>query len=111
MNRAALVLCLIATTTLASTGCAKLREKLQGKQHDPDTETTTTAAGGGGTITTGGTKLPEGWPASVPAYPGATITAAMATPQGKTAVMTTKDSPAKVHDFYKEKLSSSMKVQ
>ena len=84
----------MASVSFSSMGCAKLREMLSGSSHD-------TASG----TTSGGTKLPDGWPSNVPAYPGAKITGALATPQGKTAVMTTKDTPTQVHDFYKDKLT------
>jgi hypothetical protein len=57
----------------------------------------------------GNAKVPDGWPSNVPVYNGS-ITAGMASPNGKTVVVTTSDSPSAVHDFYKSKLSS-MKLQ
>ncbi len=116
MNRVALVLVALSLVT----GCGKIREKLAQKAAEKAVETSTGGdvkissggvtvkdAKGGGAATFGDSaKLPDGWPSDVPAYPDAKIVASMATPQGKTTVMETKDAPAKVADFYKSKLSS-----
>lgn len=54
-----------------------------------------------------GAKLPDGWPSYAPQYPGSTIMAAMATPNGKTVTAQTTDNPEKVTAFYKDKLSGA----
>jgi hypothetical protein len=57
----------------------------------------------------GGVSLPAGFPADVPIYPGANITAAVsagnAGSQGRAVTFETGDLPRKVADFYKDKLS------
>ena len=50
--------------------------------------------------------MPEGWPDYAPQYPGSKITAAMSTPNGKTATMDSSDAPDKVVAFYKDKLTA-----
>lgn len=66
--------------------------------------TTVTDPKTGTTVTSGAAvKLPAGWPANVPVYPGATIRNALASLSGKTATLVTKDPAAKVADFYKTK--------
>lgn len=114
---------LVATLSLALLvmGCDKIQEKIAEKVAEKAIEG---AAGGGtakvdtknGSVTvtdpkTGTTvqsgaavKLPDGWPANVPVYPGASIRNAMTTGGGKTVMIVTKDPPAKVSDFYKTKI-------
>ena len=57
----------------------------------------------------GGVSLPAGFPADVPIYPGASVTAAVsagtAGGQGRAVTFETGDSPRKVADFYKGKMS------
>lgn len=109
-------LLLAASLLLALTGCQKIKDKLAHKAEESAVEAASggdvKVSSGGVTVTTDkGTvamdnKLPADWPADLPAYPGATIKAAMSTPQGKSLVMETTDGPDKVHDFYKGKMSS-----
>jgi hypothetical protein len=116
MKRAALLLLCI----LPLVGCGKIREKLAGKAIETGTGgdvkissggATVHDSKGGGTVSMGtDAKLPDDWPSNVPLYGGAKITAAMASPNGKTVMFETKDPPAKVADFYKEKLASLTKV-
>ena len=95
-------------------GCDKLAEKLGNKAVEGATggDTKVDTANGSVTVTdkksgiasTGGdnVKLPAGWPASVPIYPGAKIGNATVSGPNKTATFVTKDPPAKVADFYKK---------
>jgi hypothetical protein len=58
----------------------------------------------GTTVTTGDSvKLPDGWPTSVPIYPGAAVRSAMTTPGAQTVMFATRDPLPKVIDFYKTK--------
>jgi len=58
----------------------------------------------GTTVTSGDSvKLPDGWPTSVPIYPGAAVRSAMTTPGTQTVMFATRDPVAKVVDFYKTK--------
>lgn len=107
---------------LVASGCSKIREKLFEKAVETSTggEVDLSSSSGGVTVkdpktgaavqTGSAAKLPDGWPSKVPTYPGATIQAAMASPNGKTVVLVTNDSPAQVHAFYKDKLGG-MKLQ
>jgi hypothetical protein len=111
-KRTAIVLVTLAL--LSTSGCGKLREKLAGKAASEGSGGAVTISSGGATIATpngtiqaaAGAKLPDGWPSSVPAYPGGAIQSSMGTPVGKTVVFTTSDSAQKVHDFYKSELKS-----
>lgn len=123
MKRLVLVLLAVA---LASTGCGKIREKLAQKAAEKAIERSTGGevqlGGSSGTVTVkdakggaqaqfgAGAKLPDDWPAKVPAYPGATVIASASTPNGKTAQMSSKDAPDKVFDFYKSKMSGLTKT-
>lgn len=118
------VACTVSLVLLV-TGCDKIQEKLANKVAEKavesagggpvkiDTsggETTLTDPKTGTTVTSGAAvKLPPGWPASVPVYPGATIRNALSTPGAKTATLATKDAPAKVTEFYKTK--SGLKLE
>lgn len=110
-----IVLVLIALAVLP--GCEKLKAKLERRAADKAVAAASSAdvgdagititdskAGGVSVQTGGGSKLPESWPASVPPYPGSTVTSAVSTPAAKSAVLQTSDAPAKVAAFYKDKL-------
>lgn len=89
---------------LSSFGCGRLREKLAHKAVEEGSSgnvTVTTPTGTVQTTSGGGAKLPDGWPSSVPLYPGASVTASMGTPVAKSVVFSTTDSAQKVHDYYK----------
>ncbi len=104
---------------LALPGCKKLEEKLTQRAADKAVEMGTggemkvETRGGDTTVTdkqtgttvTGGAALavPKDWPAKVPLYPGATIRSVLATGGTKSVTLATKDTPAKVTDFYKTK--------
>lgn len=117
-----IALALVATLAL-TTGCSKIREKLAEKAAEKAIETTTggdvkVSSGGvtvkddktGGSVSVGtGAKAPDGWPSSVPIYPGATIQASMSNDNGRSVVLQTKDAPAKVTEFYKGKLGGMKK--
>ncbi len=114
-------LCLV----LLVTGCDRIQEAIANKAAEKAVEgasggpvkidtssggTTVTDPKTGTTVTSGAAvKLPAGWPANVPVYPGATIRNALASPSGKTATLVTKDPAAKVADFYKTK--SGLKLE
>ncbi len=116
-----LALCLL----LLVTGCDRIQEAIANKAAEKAVESASggpvkidTSSGGttvtdpktGATVTSGAAiKLPAGWPASVPVYPGATVRNALTSPSGKTATLVTKDAPAKVADFYKTK--SGLKLE
>jgi hypothetical protein len=114
MKRIALVA--LVVLSFSSFGCGKLREKLAGKAVEEGSSGTVTVSSGGATITTPtgtiqaatGAKLPDGWPSSIPQYPGSSVVSSMASPVGKTAVLNTTDSPQKVHDFYKGQISMKL---
>lgn len=78
--------------------------------HTQDSATFTNKESEGQTTIEAGrsSKLPEGWPSSIPQYPGSAVTNSMATDTsaGKAInlVMETADAPAKVSDFYADKL-------
>jgi len=107
---------------LLASGCSKIREKLFEKAVETQTggEVDLSSSSGGVTVKdpkTGAAvqagsaaKLPDGWPSKVPPYPGGTIQAAMSSPNGKTVILVTNDTPAQVHAFYKDKLGG-MKLQ
>ncbi len=105
---------IVLLCAFVSFGCGKLREKLAGKAASEGSSGQVNVSNGNVTVTTptgnaqvGTTaKLPDGWPSNVPTYPGATITASMGTPAGKTVIFTTSDSAQKVHDYYKGELKS-----
>jgi hypothetical protein len=110
MKRIAFVVLL----AVLSFGCGKLREKLAGKAVEEGSSGQVNVSSGGVTVTTPtgtaqvgvGASLPDGWPSSVPVYPGARIQSSMGTPVGKTIIFTTTDSQQKVHDYYKSELKS-----
>ncbi len=56
----------------------------------------------------GGAKLPDGWPAYAPIYPGAKLQMAIANPGQKAKIisMETGDAPDKALAFYKDKLTA-----
>jgi hypothetical protein len=115
----------LAFATLAlvlATGCDKIKEKIAEKAAEKAVET---ATGGDVKISSGGVtvkddktgasaqlgtgaKVPDDWPSNVPVYPG-TVQASMAGENGKTVIVQTKDTPAKVSDFYKAKLTGMKK--
>lgn len=112
----------VALFACTSFGCSKVEKKLEEKavEEGSSGKVQVTGSSGGYTVTTpsgtvhaqngAGTKLPDGWPSSVPQYPGATITNSMTTPQGKMIMMQSSDPPQKVHDFYKNALKG-MKLE
>ena len=108
MNRRARLLCCLACALAAGGCCRALAEKAvevgtDGAVKIADGGVTVTADGG--TLTAGGTaKVPADWPADVPVYPGARLTAVGAGANVRTLVLTTVDSPAKVSAFYKTNL-------
>ena len=109
-----------AAALLALPGCEKIQEKLAEKAAEKAVEGATggkvdlnSSSGGitikdeknGAVVQAGtGATVPKDWPSSVPVYPGATVQAAMSTPNGKTLNLMTSDSPDKVVAFYKGKL-------
>jgi len=123
---ATVMLPLALASILGLSGCGKIRQLLFEKAAEKAIETGTGGqvdlSSSSGTITItdpntgakvqGGNaaKLPDGWPAKVPVYPGSTIQASLGTPSGKTVMLVTKDDVAKVSAFYKSALSS-MKMQ
>jgi hypothetical protein len=123
VKRAAVTACLLALVVATSGGCAKLREKL-GKQGSAESAapsaTGTTAASAGAaapatsTDSKGGasvsTKLPDGWPPSVPAYPGGTVQSAMTSASGQSLTLRTRDSATRVREYYRDRLGG-MKLQ
>ncbi len=67
---------------------------------DPSTNTT---------VTTGDSvRLPDGWPPSVPIYPGAAVHSAMTSPGAQTVMFATRDPVAKVVDFYKTRAAMTV---
>lgn len=110
-----LLLALIVLSSVA--GCDKIAEKLGHKVAEKAIEGASggdvkvdsskggvTITGKDGTVVTGGTnsKVPDGWPATVPIYPGAAVASAMTTPTAKSVTLSTKDPKTKVVDFYKK---------
>lgn len=99
-------------------GCDKLTEKLGQKAAEKAIEGASggdvkvDTSNGGVTVTdkkTGAVsqagvaaKLPDGWPSSVPIYPGSVVRTAMVASGGKTVTLSVKDPPAKVVEFYKK---------
>ena len=69
-----------------------------------DTMTITDAETGEETIVKTGQGMPEGWPASLPQYPGSTVESSLSseTPEGRSSsvYLQTSDPPRKVADFY-----------
>lgn len=128
MKRIALALILPLSLSAASlvtlTGCGKIQEKLAEKAVEKATET---ATGGDVKVSSGGVtfkdnktgsvmhagtgaQIPDGWPSSVPVYPGATIQASVTAEKGKTVMLQSKDAIPKIAEFYKSKLSGMKKV-
>ena len=102
------------------TGCDKLQEKLAQRAADKVVENASggevnvdSTKGGAvtvtdkktGTVVQGGSavKLPDGWPAAVPIYPGSTVRSAVSSAGGKNVTLATPDSAAKVTAFYKSR--------
>jgi hypothetical protein len=123
VKRAAVTACLLALVVATSGGCAKLREKLgkQGSTESASPSAPGTAAASAGaaapatsTDSRGGTsvstKLPDGWPTSVPAYPGATVQSAMSSASGQSVILRTRDSATRVREYYLDRLGA-MKLQ
>jgi len=115
MKRIALVCCL----SLSLFGCGKIREKLMGKAVEEGSSGQVNISSGGVTVTTptgtvqaggNGASLPDGWPSSVPQYPGSKIVSALGTPVGRTIVLNTSDSPQKVHDYYKGEIKLKLQT-
>jgi hypothetical protein len=119
--RRSLAAVLVATAALlALSGCEKIKEKLAEKAAEKAMESATggkidlnSSSGGitikdeknGAVVQAGaGATVPKDWPSAIPVYPGATVQAAMATPQGKTLHLVTTDGPDKVVAFYTSKL-------
>ncbi|CAN5901984.1 hypothetical protein BH11MYX4_BH11MYX4_57460 [soil metagenome] len=119
-------LSLVLVTSFALVGCDKIQEKVAQKAAEKAVESAsggsvavTNGTSGGVTVTdpsTGATavsgaavKLPAGWPANVPIYPGAAIRNALTSPSGKTVTLATKDTSAKFADCYKTK--SGLKLE
>ena len=111
-----------ACALAASTGCNSLKEKLAEKVTEKVIEKGTGAKGvdlskdgvkiegaNGESIdlSASGTKLPDGWPAFLPAYAGAKIIAATSAPTGSSVVMRSGDTADKVFDFYKAKAAAA----
>ena len=95
---AALLLLLVAA------GCDKKRPKETPEAPAEPGGMTFTDPSTGTTVSTGDSvTLPDGWPTSVPIYPGAAVRSAMTTPGAQTVMFATRDPIAKVIDFYKTK--------
>ena len=56
-------------------------------------------------------RLPDGWPADVPVYPGATLGASELSSRGSSVTMKTNDGPEKVAAFYVTSLKGMTKGQ
>lgn len=97
---------LVLATSALLVGCDKIQEKLAQKAAEKAVESASggsvainNGTSGGVTVTdpsTGATavsgatvKLPAGWPANVPIYPGAAIRNALTSPSGKTVTLAT----------------------
>jgi hypothetical protein len=80
-------------------GCDKRRPAPPPAEND----TTTVSDPDSGTTVVSGSAvpLPDGWPKTVPVYPGATVQNALTSPGTKTLMLGTKDAPARIVDFYK----------
>lgn len=116
MKRNLLAVCLVV---VATTGCEKIQEKIAKKAAEKAIEGAAggdvkvdTSSGGvtisdrkTGTVVNGGAavKLPDGWPSSVPIYPGAAVRNAMTSSGGMSVTLATKDPAAAVGAFYKSK--------
>jgi hypothetical protein len=121
--RVLLVLAVAASVALPSVACKRATERAREKAEEKAIETQTggqvkvdsekgtmTIMTDGGAMTLGtGAKLPDDFPAVVPAYPGAKVQfAAKSTSAGKdswSAAFETPDSKDKVVAFYKSNLS------
>ena len=91
---------------VVGTACDKKQAKKETQEApaDPPGGMTFTDPSTGTTVTTGeSVSLPNGFPASVPLYPGAVVRSAMTTPGTQTIMFATLDPVAKVIDFYKTK--------
>jgi DNA-binding NarL/FixJ family response regulator len=120
--RTILILVLAAMAVMVF-GCQKAAEKAAEKMIEAQSGGKVSADISGGKVTvtdkeTGaesvvgtGAKMPEGWPASMPQYPGSTVMQSVTqdAPEGKMlhVMMTTQDSPKAVLDFYKEKAKAA----
>lgn len=120
--RTILILALAAVAVLVC-GCQQAAEKAaekaieaqSGGQVSADISgskvTVTDRETGTETVMGAGAKMPEGWPASMPQYPGSTVMQSMSqnAEEGKVlhVMMSTQDSPKAVLDFYKEKAAAA----
>jgi hypothetical protein len=126
VKRAAVTVCLLALVALfaaTSGGCAKLREKL-GKKGPAESAspsapaTGAESAGGAAPVSStdtsrgasAGSKLPDGWPTSVPTYPGSIVQSATTSVSGQSVTLRTRDSATRVREYYMDRLGG-MKLQ
>jgi hypothetical protein len=124
--RPALFVLLGASALSLGTGCNSIKEKLAEKAAEKVTEKVIekgTGAKGVDLSKDGvkiegangekfemsgtGAKLPDGWPAFLPAYTGAKIIAATSAPTGSSVVMRSSDTPDQVFAFYKSKAEAA----
>jgi hypothetical protein len=108
----------VTLSLFALVGCNRVKEKLAEKAAEKVVESATgtevdlSSSSGSvtvrdpktGAIVRAGATVPDGWPSSVPIYPGAKVVASLSTPDGKQVTFTTTDSPDQVDAFYKAKL-------
>lgn len=113
----------LAALAVSTTGCRKIRQKMEQKAAEEAVKAGTGGAvtvndgdqGGmtfkdnkGNVVTLGETKIPADWPTSIPVYKGKVMSSVSTKEQGKTAhvvMVETTDSPDTVFAFYKSKLS------
>ncbi len=118
-----ILILVMATMAALTLGCQQAAEKAAEKaiaeqsggriaaDISGDSVTLTDKETGAETVLGKDAKMPEGWPASIPQYPGSTVMESVTQdgPDGKVmhVMMTTPDSFEAVLDFYREKVKAA----